>query len=920
MSQAQYSIYRQQILDLANTLVVKSKATANALNLAMQRAGFPVNDNDPATWKYYQNLAGQYHASDKPMTVKSLDTLQNIEFTRTNLQLHSATAREYRYGQPYYFDLVRRYPDQEMLILGILNPVDVDTAIDAVDGEILYYDRELVEENETNLIPRLALWSKSFMARWDLQAYSAVDMAYPAAQLWVLFSNLPNEIENIRFLNTHTIYAHSFHIREFLAGQGRLDRYFDALTTEQRLWLYRNIRYLHRNVGKQTTFETLIERLLTRRGLPLAEWGMEHNTTDQLEEFYPKVEFVRHNLNTRTISQGRDVLTIEQMLEKEAPVAKGNAMDLPEAEAATKLAMENSLQNKLQTKVLESSVLDLTDAYPYTQSDMLLNHWAYLAFQGRYTAYVTVDDPRTGSRLTLSVKDAFLAYLYSYNRARGITLETMGELTCQMIRRTPTPTFETLRALAPRRSVPDKLIRDLFKNWYVMPSNYISTENFNIGVTSIFRNLMDQRFLWSSQHDYVSRGQLKGVALHLYMHHRLSLGGATTYKSWMDAQGLALDDYENNELDLLATELLKAATGRDLKTELTLKEMQSSMLRLTAQLSSYSIQFVQTINSSPIKVVDWGTVSPTEPEVKGYADSDWNVAVVRGLGMNGQGYNHDWVDVSDLGASFKFHTKAYGDDYLDINLAWTNKSRPRMRQAMLLPRLELLSLKVVKHNLEQVDDLETEHYVPLNRTPLDDAFLGLQSDHYRITDDDRQTLEDRWNEWLINNPIDIPDPDYDITVADLDGYAAPELVIGIPVLDGFHYPDAEDFGNVVLDQPLIPPVLTPDEFDLELSEFPDFDGLTSPLGEFAIHELMLVNGLSVAMPDVLLYEDITGHTPFTITLNPVMLGYMVMRAMNPMLEGHIYKLDTIELKEVLDGHHDPESILNPVLDGFHETP
>lgn len=74
MSQAQYAIYRQKVLDLASTLVVKSKATAHAINQATQRAGFAFNDNDPRTWKYYQNLAGQYHLSDKPMQVKSLDS------------------------------------------------------------------------------------------------------------------------------------------------------------------------------------------------------------------------------------------------------------------------------------------------------------------------------------------------------------------------------------------------------------------------------------------------------------------------------------------------------------------------------------------------------------------------------------------------------------------------------------------------------------------------------------------------------------------------------------------------------------------------------------------------------------------------------------------------------------------------------
>lgn len=890
MSQAQYAIYRQKVLDLANTLVVKSSATANAINQSLQRAGYTVNDNDPLSWKYYQNLAGQYHPTDKPMTVTSLDTLQTIEFTRTNLQLHSATLREYQYGTEYYRSLVSQYPDQEMLILGILYPVEMSVSIDAEDGDILFYNPRLVEENETNLIPKLQQWTRSFMARWDIQAYSTVDMVYPAAQLWVMFANLPNEIENIRFLNTHTIYAHSFYIREFLASQGRLDRYFDALTTKQRLWLYRNIRYIHRHVGLESNFRTLMDRLLTDRGLPLAEWTMEHNSEDQLENIVPRIEFVRRNLNLDTVSAGRDTISIAQMLDKESTLARGNDENLVEVEASTRLKMENALQNRLKTKALESSILDLTDAYPYTRTDFLFNHWAYLAFNNRYNAYVTIDDPKSGNRLTLSMRNAFLAFLYSYNRSMSMELETLGALNCKMIRRRPTPPLSELRALCEERVVSTELLQRLYTGLYTMPSQYISTEGFNDGITEIFNDLMDQRTLWSSQHDYKTRGQLKTAALRMYGHYRVDLGGDTTYEDWMRDQGLALDDYNEEESGLLAAALLAAATGEQQNVTLSLKDIQGAMLRLMAQLSSYSIQFLQTINDSPIKVVDWGTVSPTQPDVRGLSESQWPIVVVRGLNNRGLGRRRTYIDVFDLGAGFKFNTRARGEGYWQPDLIWSQGARPVVRQSLLISKFELLSESLTNRQIEDVEDTETNFYVPPDRLPLEDAFMSLTSEHYQLTEDDRESLLDRWTQWDAENPIELPDPDYNIDNPYLDGHYDIEMTLDQPYLDGHRYLDPVDLGTIAIEGPLQPTYPTPVSFDVTLTPFPSFDGLASVVGGFNYHALQLDGHHgSIDMPVLQLLEELDGHDPQSIMLNPVMMGYMVMLGLHQKLEGHRYE-------------------------------
>jgi hypothetical protein len=889
VSQALYEIYRRKNYDLASTLVVKFQAAAQAINDNLSLRGYVVNAADPTTWKYYLNLAGEYHPSDVVMTVKSLDTLQNIEFTRINLQQHLATAREYQYGGEYYNDLVARYPDQEMLILGILHPVPIAKALAAPDGQILYYNPALVEENETNVIPRLQQWIQNFLLRWNIGAYAAVDELYLSAVWWVLFTNIPNKLENIRFSNTHTIYAHSFHIRQFLASQGKLDQYVDALTTKQLLFLYRNIRYLHRNVGKTETFELLIKRLLTERGFPLAEWRMEHNTADMLDEIYPDIEFSRHTLNAGTTAAGVDTISVAQILDKEIPAAKGNGDNLGDVEATVTELMENSRFNQLTTKVLESSILDLTDAFPYTQSDLLLYHWIYMANTGRYNAFVTVDDPKSGGRLTLSVKDAFIAYMYLFNQARGLVLEQLPALGVRMIRRPVTPTFAQLRQLAEPKVVPDALLQRVFTNLHVLPNQYISTESFYRSVVAIYTNLMDQRFLWASQHDYKTRGQLKTAALNLYGNYLMDLGSDRTYAQWFAELGMDFSTYNSVDSEALGIELLSAATGTDLRIGLTLKEIQASMLKLMGQLSSYSVQYLQSINSDPIKVVDWTTTAPTVPNIRGAEHSQANVVVVRGLELRGRGRERMFIDIADLSAQVRFNSRVRQYDWVDMQLWFTQSAIPKLRQSMLLPRFDILSSTTLRSQITDVTKTSADYYRPIDRAPLVDAFVGLVADHYVLTEEDRENLVNRWADWEQTHPIVVEDPRYTITEPHLEGYVAPPWHLSVTTLTDLQYPDPVDLGTLVLTDPLAPQYPIDELLDLTLTELPAFDGLSTAVGAFTPHALLAFIDLpNLRAPVVALQQRLNGYSPRSVTLDPLMYGLLVLGDMNATLNGHQY--------------------------------
>lgn len=306
-----YDIYLKDTLRLAETIAIKFEDAAIAVNAGVLATYGPlsVDQDDPQSWKYYQNISGAYHVTDTEMTVTSADDLSTIVFSKETLKTHVTTKAVYQYGTRPYVDLVNRYPTQETLILGILyapeNYSFLDDLIDSECGTILYYPSNLVEKGETDFIFNLQKWIYSFMERWVIRRYGVIDNLYTAGYIAQLFMSLVPAMLNIRLSACKTNKAHSFHIRQYLASHGMLDKYLDVMTREQALFFYRNILYIQKNSGKKDTLAWLVENLMTKRNLPLFDYTAKHNLSGMLPSEYtqsqlsfsPEITFKRNAVN-----------------------------------------------------------------------------------------------------------------------------------------------------------------------------------------------------------------------------------------------------------------------------------------------------------------------------------------------------------------------------------------------------------------------------------------------------------------------------------------------------------------------------------------------------------------------------------------------------------------------------------------------
>lgn len=623
-----YQIYLGKVLQLAATIVIKSTDFAQAINAGLQAqamaaglsADSAVDTTDPSTWKYYMNLAGEYHSTDTPMQVVSMDTLETIDFTVANLAIHRATSRAYQYGTRQYNELLSQYPHQEMLIRGILYPVDKATAIAADDYTILGgYPSGLVEANEYTLIERLQTWVNGTMLRWFNRSYTVSDNLYLSAHWGKLYLFLVPAILNLRLEKCKTNEAHSFHVRQYLASHGGLDAFYEQLTTAQALSLYRNIAYLERNPGQQASFTYLVGKILTERNLPLAEYDMRHDTS-QMDGFdpvlsgtegnkgsdvQPTIFFQRKALNLGYSYDTANTASLDQMLTKEQTTARDNAKYQADVEPEIRSQMAYSTSNALKTKALESAMVDYTDATPYTLTATLINHWLWLAYKGYYTAVVNVENPVTGERIALPALDAYCFMWYAFCQSIGLALDEIPPVLATHVQRIPTPAPADLMSVVDASMVSIDKAKWLLSYQPVI-SNMISTDAFYAMCQQIWRAQNIQANVVALEEHQLKRGYVDNMMNRIYADVLVPLSTpGDNYKAWFAARNIDLTGWTRNDFGLVYASIVQVATGQDLTTNNSIQALQKAMLGIMQQLSSYSVQYMSYINSGTIVPLDW---------------------------------------------------------------------------------------------------------------------------------------------------------------------------------------------------------------------------------------------------------------------------------------------------------------------------
>jgi len=617
VSNKQYRLYIDSTLELAETVVIKSDYEANSINdwVVLNYGESAVNYSDPTTWKYYMNICGEYHPTDEIIYITSLDTIGSIAFTKTNLDLHPATKSAYRYNSRYYRELLLEHPDKEQLIFGILYPANLTQAIESKNGKILSYPKYLIEDNEISLEEKIQKWIYDWLFRWyNVQFNNNHDYYYMATKA-VLHLTLVGAILGLRLRACRTDEVHSFHVREYLSSHNGLDKYLDYMTRKQALFFYRNIAYIERNSGKQDTFKWLVEKVLTDRSIPLSQFTMRHDVRKLPNEYYPEIVFRKSAVNEVYSQQDSqdDTYDLTTILEKEIPLASYNKKFIDEHKESIKTKFIDSPSNVVQTKMLESSMLDYTDATPYTLQDIGFNHWVYFAHIGLYTAYVRIPHPRTGAELVLNAKDAVIYYMYLLMKSVDFVPTNIPKFGAMRVVRQPYATVANLMSVVDASRIPATKATELI-NTLPAVGLMVSINAFNSKANELYQAAQKQILIVASEERHYNRGLVHNMANALYQDALVDYTGGTdiNYEKWVYDHALPGAELSQEECNDLYKVVYESATGISLKSVAELAALQKAMIGIMTQLSSYSIQFLTKINSASVRPLNWAMIRPDD--------------------------------------------------------------------------------------------------------------------------------------------------------------------------------------------------------------------------------------------------------------------------------------------------------------------
>lgn len=626
----QTDAHRQYVDDtirLVRTLVIKSASVAKTINDGLIEAygEAAVDTLRPETWKYYLNLAGKPHSTNTTMVITSLDTMGEIEFTKENLEIHTETAIGYRVGTRFYEALLARYPEQDSLIHGILYPVDIDKAIAAEDGTILNYDTSLIETYEYTLLRDIEGWIKRYMSRWDVKSYGLSNDLYVPAFFAVMGLNLVPNILNMRLNRCHTVEAHSYHVRNYLASHGKLDKYYPYMTRQQAMWLYRNIRYIDRNAGKQTTFAALVENMLTKRYIPLSEYSVRQlNVFDPsyLPEIAVRQKPINDQYNVASISYD----DIETLYSREKELVPGNEEYLKANSDDITQSFKLANTSVTQTKALVSEMVDYTDAVPVPFTNLSIGEWCQLSASGKYNAVVSFQDPKTSEERLLTAKDAFIYYYYlglcTYGKEPTVVPPYLG----YNITKYPKPSVDDILKVAPTKVY--KGLREIAQSILDRRPEAIQTRSrkaFYRHCNALFDAWYVDWFVESKIQDGMVHAVVKNMANATREHRVIELAPPNTeMRVWLQSKNLPAFDFTLDQAETLMLTIYRNAIGSDMDDTKLRANIQKAMIEIVKQLSSYSIQLVSSINSSPIRILN--PASQRIIDYKERTETEWNTS------------------------------------------------------------------------------------------------------------------------------------------------------------------------------------------------------------------------------------------------------------------------------------------------------
>jgi len=280
------SLYHQEIFTFINSFTIKIDDISTYMELNIQKT-YGIRPIEKSKTKYYLNLNGELHHIDKPIVTYVTDVEEVIEINKENINSYPIFKEELLKFSTSFNNIVRENPTQALYLRGILNPIDYETVKEIEDGTILYYNKNLLEDNELSLMLEVGGFIKRFLYIYNNKGYN-VDEYYIPSLIGVLYNLLPLYILSIRMKHVLSYEASNFDIYNYLVSFNFLDKKTVSFIDRKSLiWLYGELGRLKTNIGSNTVLTDVITKIYGEVGIGIGRTN--------LYKTFPTVDDTNHN-------------------------------------------------------------------------------------------------------------------------------------------------------------------------------------------------------------------------------------------------------------------------------------------------------------------------------------------------------------------------------------------------------------------------------------------------------------------------------------------------------------------------------------------------------------------------------------------------------------------------------------------------
>lgn len=613
---------RKNIL-FSKSIIFKVDIIATTINTNLEENGYSVNEYDKYSWKYYLNLAGKKHVSNKEVFIKLIETGDIVELTKDVLEQYKYTKEELLKYENFYNEIINTYPTEIDYIKGCLNPCDIEFAIESKEGTILSYNKFFLETNETNIMSQVQEYLVKILYRWKIDKYNKHENLYVPSLLGIIYNNLPSFILNVRLKNINTPFVHSYLLQEYFKSNG-LGLFIPYLNNMSKFWLYRNLEYIKHNIGKNKTLKDIIDNVFTPNSIGIARLeikdytGIKENSYNKTSNTR-KVIITPDALNTYYDSTDTNI-TISEILESE--LVEVDPMEGLTDEYLSNFEHElNNVENTLEllkqnsetTKLLYITPKKIFDFFSNRIESLIFN-WVYMLKNDIYYTVVDYNDPNNGTTNTGTKR---LGNIIEYTDPNNSKTYSLNSYTGLLL---------LLKLLSLLDGKDDIVIKNI--NYYNIISEKINLENklfFNDGLSSDIikelndtipeyptniANYKDFKLYMEKYYDYVKKSWIIEVNtqntfvqanIKRYFEHLVKHGSFTITNENKSINELLIEngiDFKINssfEITSSIRSLIKSFTGIE-DNYFFIQEQIDAFKKLLNKLTSYTTQVINNSN------------------------------------------------------------------------------------------------------------------------------------------------------------------------------------------------------------------------------------------------------------------------------------------------------------------------------------